>query len=185
MYLQSFNSFTIIFQNVSHGYAIPVLNEPFEVAMDDEALPEELLASAGFLLARVGSGLKTRLLDELEQAGCPGFQYGVLVLLHEGPAQTQGRIADVLGIAPSQLVGELDELEAGGLIERRRHPGDRRRHTVAITAKGNNELVKLRKVVRRVEDDYLAAIGPEARQQLHDLLLRVAGEHDTRYRRKS
>ena len=163
-----------------------MLNERVDAAADDEALPEELLASAGFLLARVGAGLKARLLDGLEQAGCPGFRYGVLALLHEGPAQTQGRIADILGIAPSQLVGELDELEADGLIERRRHPADRRRHSVAITtAKGEKELVKLRLVVHRVEDDYLAAIGSKARQQLHDLLLCVAGEHDARYRRRT
>ncbi len=147
-------------------------------------LPEELLASPGFLLARVGGGMKMRVLGELEEAGCPGFQYGVLALLREGPAQTQGRIADVLGIDRSQLVGELDQLEANGLIERRRDPLDRRRHMVAITPKGKKELVKLRGVVRRIEDEYLAPLDAESRAQLHDLLLRIAEGHDVRYRRK-
>ena len=82
----------------------------------ESLLPEELLASPGFLLARVGGGMKMRELDELEEAGCPGFQYGVLALLREGPAQTQARIADVLGVDRSQLVGELDALEAAGLL---------------------------------------------------------------------
>jgi DNA-binding MarR family transcriptional regulator len=150
----------------------------------ESPLPEELLASAGFLLARVGGGMKMRVLGELEEAGCPGFQYGVLALLREGPAQTQGRIADVLGIDRSQLVGELDELETNGLIERRRDPVDRRRHMVAITPKGKKELVKLRGVVRRIEDEYLAPLDEQSRKQLHDLLLRVAEGHDVRYRRK-
>lgn len=149
----------------------------------DTLLPEELLASAGFLLARVGGGMKARVLEELDQAGCPGFQYGVLALLQEGPAQTQTRIAQVLGIDRSQLVGELDELETNGLIERRRDALDRRRHMVAITAKGQKELVKLRNVVRRVEDEYLAPLDTNSRKQLHDLLLSIAGGHDTRYRR--
>jgi DNA-binding MarR family transcriptional regulator len=148
-------------------------------------LPDELLASVGFLLARVGSGMKLRVLGELEQAGCPGFQYGVLALLREGPAVTQGRIADVLGIDPSQLVGELDELETNGLVERRRNPLDRRRHMVAITPKGEKELVKLRRVVKRIEDEYLAPLEPETRNQLRDLLLRIAGAHDPRYRPKA
>src|SRR4051794_21873430 len=150
----------------------------------EELLPEELLASAGFLLARVGGGMKMRVLGELEQAGCPGFQYGVLALLREGPTLTQGKIADALGIDPSQLVGELDKLEANGFIARQRDPLDRRRHTVAITAKGEKELVKLRAAVRRIEDEYLAPLDAKARKRLHELLLRVAQGNDPRYRRR-
>jgi DNA-binding MarR family transcriptional regulator len=150
----------------------------------DGPIPEELLASAGFLLARVGGGMKMRVLGELEQAGCPGFQYGVLALLREGPAVRQGRIADALGIDPSQLVGELDMLEANGLVERRRDPLDRRRQMVAITPKGEKELVKLRRVVRRIEDEYLAPLDAASRAQLHALLLRVAEGQDARFRRK-
>ena len=162
---------------------IPVSSTAPETPTVESPLPEELLASAGFLLARVGGGMKMRVLGELEEAGCPGFQYGVLALLREGASQTQARIADVIGVDRSQLVGELDQLEANGLIERRRDPHDRRRHMVAITPKGKKELVRLRGVVRRIEDEYLAPLDPESRKQLHDLLLRVAKGNDARYRR--
>jgi DNA-binding MarR family transcriptional regulator len=146
-----------------HATLIPVSSTTSETQSSGESLlPEELLASPGFLLARVGGGMKMRVLDELEHAGCPGFQYGVLALLREGPAQTQARIADVLGVDRSQLVGELDELETSGLIERRRDPLDRRRHMVQITPKGKKELGKLR-----------------------DLLLRIAEGNDARYRRRA
>lgn len=154
-----------------------------ETPTPESLLPEELLASPGFLLARVGGGMKMRVLGELEEAGCPGFQYGVLAFLREGASQTQARIADVLGVDRSQLVGELDQLEASGLIERRRDPHDRRRHMVAITPKGKKELVRLRGVVRRIEDEYLAPLDAESRKRLHHLLLRVAEGHDARYRR--
>jgi DNA-binding MarR family transcriptional regulator len=161
----------------------PMSSAAPETRIGEAPLPEELLSSPGFLLSRVGLGMKMRVLDELEEAGCPGFQYGVLALLREGATETQSRIADVLGIDRSQLVGELDQLEAGGLIERRRDPQDRRRHMVAITPKGKKELVKLRAVVRRIEDEYLAPLDAESRRQLHDLLLRIAGGHDARFRR--
>lgn len=164
---------------------IPVSSAAPETPTVESSLPEELRASVGFLLARVGGGMKMRVLDELEEAGCPGFQYGVLALLREGASQTQARIADVLGVDRSQLVGELDQLEASGLIERRRDPDDRRRHMVAITPKGKKELVRLRGKVRRIEDEYLAPLDPDSRKQLHNLLLRVAEVHDARYRRKA
>jgi DNA-binding MarR family transcriptional regulator len=162
-----------------------VASAPSEISALEKPLPEELLASVGFLLARVGGGMKMRVLDELEQVGCPGFQYGVLALLREGPAVAQGRIADALGIDPSQLVGELDELEAGGFIERQRDPHDRRRQMVAITKKGEKQLVKLRAGVQRIENEYLASLDATARKQLHELLLQVAQGNDARYRRKS
>lgn len=161
----------------------PMTDTASEPSIAEPALPEELLSSPGFLLSRVGHGMKMRVLDQLEEAGCPGFQYGVLALLREGATQTQSRIADVIGVDRSQLVGELDELEAHGLIERRRDPQDRRRHMVAITPKGKKELVRLRGIVRRIEDEYLAPLDPESRRQLHDLLLRIAGGHDARFRR--
>jgi Transcriptional regulators len=154
-----------------------------EAPSKEQALPDELLKSTGFLLSRTGIGMKMRALGELEDAGCPGFQYGVLVLLSEGAAETQARIADVLGVDRSQLVGELDELEENGFVERRRDPGDRRRHTVTITPKGQRQLTKLRGILTRIEDEYFAPLDPASRQQLHDLLLRLAEGHDFRFKR--
>jgi DNA-binding MarR family transcriptional regulator len=154
-----------------------------EPQITEPALPEELLSSTGFVLVRVGMGMKTRVLGELDQAGCPGFQYGILALLREGASQTQARIADVLGVDRSQLVGELDELEEGGLIERRRDPHDRRRHMVAITPAGKREHLKLRGIVRKIEDSYLGCLDDASRKQLHGLLLDVAACNDARYKR--
>jgi DNA-binding MarR family transcriptional regulator len=153
-----------------------------EVQVIEQSLPEELLQSTGFLLSRTGVGMKMRALGELEEAGCPGFQYGVLALLSEGASETQARIADVLGVDRSQLVGELDELEENGLIERRRDPGDRRRHMVTITPKGLRQLKKLRVALAEIEEEFFAPLDAKERQQLHDLLLRLAEGHGFRFK---
>ena len=146
-------------------------------------LPEELVSSTAFLLAKVGMTVKMRMLDELEQVGCGMYEYGVLAVLAEGAQMTQAAIADALSVHRSQLVGVLDTLEGDGLVERKRDPNDRRRHAVSITADGKRRLVKLRSVVKEIERSFLEPLDEETRTALHETLLRVACSFDPRYPR--
>ncbi len=144
-------------------------------------LPEELVASTLFLLARLGYAIKARALEEFERAGMSMYQYSVLAILGEGARATQGTIADALGLDRSQLVGVLDSLEERGLIERRRDPNDRRRHTVSLTPAGKRELVELRGIVKGIEESFLAPLDDDSRTVLHSALRRVACSHDSRF----
>src|SRR5712692_6099753 len=147
-------------------------------------LPAELVASTAFLIARLGYAIKVRVVDELEQAGFSLYHYSVLATLGEGARATQATIADTLRLDRSQLVGVLDELEDQGLVERRRDQSDRRRHTVSLTPSGRKQLVKMRTIVKRIEDQFLKPLDDKSRTALHDTLLRVAAYNDDRFEQR-
>ncbi len=143
--------------------------------------PRALVSSTSHLLKRLGFKIKERSLDAFEGTGLTPMHYGVLVLLEEDPRETQATIADALGYDRSHLVGLLDELEKGGLIERRRDVEDRRRHLVSLTPEGKKTLARLRAIVTRVDDEFLAPLDTDERATLHQLLLKLAAAHDERY----
>jgi MarR family transcriptional regulator, lower aerobic nicotinate degradation pathway regulator len=140
-------------------------------------LPEELASSTPFLMKRLGFKLKDQSMAAYEQAGLHPYHHAVLAVLDEGTRETQGAIADALAYDRGQLVGLLDELEERNLVERRRDPADRRRHTVRLTPDGKRALAKLRALARQLEDEFLASLDEDERAQLHALLRRLAAQH--------
>jgi DNA-binding MarR family transcriptional regulator len=143
--------------------------------------PYELVCSPAFLLKRLGWAIKDRTVAAFEAAGASPYHYSVLAVLEESPRETQATIADALGYDRSWLVGLLDELEEAGLIERRRDPADRRRHLVSLEPAGKKRLAELRSISKGVEEEFLAPLDPEQREQLHTILLTLATHHDPRY----
>jgi DNA-binding MarR family transcriptional regulator len=161
----------------------PETPEALDLPRRPAGLPDELLDSTLFLLAKLGFAIKARAIEELESAGFTMYQYSVLAMLSEKPRETQATIADGLQLDRSQLVGILDTLEERDLVERRRDPTDRRRHTVSLTTEGKRQLVRLRSIVKRIEDGFLEPLDKETRTALHDALLRVACGYDCRFER--
>jgi DNA-binding MarR family transcriptional regulator len=98
-----------------------------------------------------------------------------LTLLREFGDQSQADLAATLRVDPTSLVGLLNELEAAGLVERRRSPQDRRRHTVALTSAGMGRLAEIERALAASEQRVLSGLDPTEQATLHALLQKATG----------
>lgn len=96
------------------------------------------------------------------------------VLRDRGPREQQD-LAGIIEMDSTNVVGLLNDLEAAGLVERRRSPTDRRRHIVQITRKGARTLAQAEFALGAVEDEVLCALDQEQREQLYSLLQQATG----------
>jgi DNA-binding MarR family transcriptional regulator len=137
-----------------------------------------LMRHTGFLLSRIGAVTRKRFTERLDALGLNLRMWGVLnVLDAEGPI-TQHSLGKSVGIDPSSMVSTIDELEANGLVERRRHPTDRRAHALHLTKRGRETLTRGRRIAREAQDELLAPLSEDEREQLHELLCRIARASD-------
>ena len=87
---------------------------------------------------------------------------------------SQQALIETIGVDASKLVGLLNDLEADGLIVRKRDPEDRRRHIVEVSAKGTARLEDAKKIAATVEEELLAGLDADQRAELLALLAQVA-----------
>ena len=77
------------------------------------------------------------------------------------------------------VVGLLNDLEASGLVERRRDPTDRRRHIVTMTEQGRKALHQAESAQQTLEDEVLGALDSNERAELSQLMRKAIKGHNT------
>jgi DNA-binding MarR family transcriptional regulator len=107
----------------------------------------------------------------------------LLVVLHaidERPI-SQGELGARLDLGRTTMVGIVDALEARGLVERRRDPGDRRAYHLVVTQAGEETLARFGPILRDCEHEILARLSTAERARLNELLRGLlAGLEDTK-----
>jgi DNA-binding MarR family transcriptional regulator len=114
--------------------------------------------------------MRLRAESALDPLGLRPRHLVALTVLRDGGDSTQQALSTTLEIDRTNLVGLLNELEAEGLIERRRSTEDRRRHMVELTQAGAERLIKAELALATVEDDVLGRLDDEQRETLYRLL---------------
>lgn len=103
----------------------------------------------------------------------PG-RVGLLILIDANPGVTQSRLAEAVRRDRSTMVGVVDQLEARGLVERRRGD-DRRTNGLRLTRAGR---LLLARALRRIADHerrIASRLSPAERRRLLQLLGKISG----------
>ncbi|MFE3191217.1 MarR family winged helix-turn-helix transcriptional regulator [Nocardia sp. NPDC059240] len=139
----------------------------------DPAYPP-LYESAAFLLAQLGSHSSARFTALLAPLGLKPAQHGCLRILEANDGQSQQQLCEALGIHRNVMVGLVDDLEKRGLVERRRHPVDRRAHAVHLLPTGREMIARTTELQRGLDVELLAPLDPADRSVLVAMLQRAA-----------
>jgi DNA-binding MarR family transcriptional regulator len=135
-----------------------------------KAAVQQLSADPGFLLSRVGAGVRAGFHEVLGGWGIRPLQYLILLVLDDGDGVSQQELCSATGIDSGNMVELLDGLEALEYARRDRDPRDRRRHVVTITPRGRSALAELHRAVQEYTAAFLSPLTAPEREQLAGLL---------------
>ncbi len=147
---------------------------------DVDPSPASLFERPAFLLGQLGSHTAGRFSDLLEPAGIGPRHFGMLRLLREHDGQSQQQLCETLGIHRNVMVGLVDELEKRELVERRKHPTDRRAHAVYLLPAAHEVLARAYEAVDALESELFANFGAQDRATLLALLQRLSVDNGLR-----
>jgi MarR family transcriptional regulator, organic hydroperoxide resistance regulator len=124
------------------------------------------LAKASQMGTRFWAGFVAKL-------GITPAQAMVLNFLGQGDEVTSRALGRRTSLDSATLTGILDRLETAGLIERRRHPADRRAIHICLTATGHKISDELYNMVIEANTEFLATLTTQEQQTLKSLLGKI------------
>ena len=128
----------------------------------------------GYAVRRAQIRLYEDFIPSLAPWGITPPRFSAMVIVSRNPGLKLTQLARIMGIARSGSVSLVDALEALGYIQRLPMPGDRRAFGLALTAKGEADLVAISAAVQAHDDRMAQALTPEERNVLRGLLARLS-----------
>ncbi len=130
----------------------------------------------GYLISRIKQK-STRIFDRmLSESGIDAFngaQGRILYVLWQQDEITISTLSARTSLANTTLTSMLDRMEAGGLIERRPDPADRRSRLIALTGKARALQSDYEQISGRMTERYYAGFSREEIIMFEDCLQRV------------
>jgi DNA-binding MarR family transcriptional regulator len=134
--------------------------------------PEQVPMST--LLAGLGRDVTARVRRAMRPLGLGAQEFLVLKQLQLLGRPSQAELADALGIDRSNFAVIAAALSDRGLVERTRDAVDRRRYVMQLSRSGERLLRRTEGAIAAAEEELLASLDQEQREQLYALLRRLA-----------
>lgn len=137
--------------------------------------PERLKSRPTWLLGRAAARSSTLLATGFRERGdgLRGYHYRLLAALDQWGAASQADLGRDTGIDRSDVTASLLDLERRGLVERTIDPSNRRRKVVTATQAGIDRLHRLDKVLDEIQEELLAPLTQDQREQFTEILKRL------------
>jgi MarR family transcriptional regulator, organic hydroperoxide resistance regulator len=135
--------------------------------------PEELEVRTWVQLVRTMTRMERRLEQALEAHGLSIAQFDILATLGFEQGITQQELAERLLVTKGNICGMIDRMEAGGSVERRPDPEDRRVNRLFLTRRGKSLLAQAAPRQQALAKEILSALEPAELQTLYALLDRL------------
>ena len=129
----------------------------------------------GALLRVPAQAIQRRIINELNAAGFKGLSFPHMAVLRfpSPDGARPGELAERAGMskqAMNRLLGSLEDL---GYLVRSDAPDEGRARIVRFTERGHAAYAKALEVLRNIEREWSAELGPEDFARLKELLFRV------------
>jgi DNA-binding MarR family transcriptional regulator len=132
-----------------------------------------LAAEIGSLLARSRRQVFQKARRRLEALGQSIFEWRLLAHLHDEGPSMQAELADATAQHPASISRLLDDMEASGLVVRRRDTVDRRRVMVELAPAGKEKYEAHYDEAVSVMEESLAPLQPDEQELLKVLLSKM------------
>jgi len=135
--------------------------------------PKEMLIGA--LLRVPAQAIHRRIINELNAAGFEELRLPhMAVLQFPGPDGVRpGMLAERAGMSKQAMNQLLRSLDALGYIARSDAPDEGRARIVRLTKRGRTAYAKIHEILRDIEREWSAELGPKHFTRLKELLLRA------------
>lgn len=142
--------------------------------------PEDDTEAISTLLPRLFGALQRRMARNLADDGLTFPQYFTLYMLAQaGGSCRMGSLANSTMQSAAAMTGIVDRLLERGLVQRERHPRDRRSVVVQLTAQGQALLARAQEKRAHWERLLLQSLSPDERHCMRALLEKMVELLDT------
>ncbi|MCF3119844.1 winged helix-turn-helix transcriptional regulator [Streptomyces arenae] len=140
--------------------------------------PRTIRTLPSWLLGRAAARGRGLVAEALAREGLKMWHHVVLSAVADLGPVAQAELGRSVSLDPKDMVGVINDLQAGGLVDRAPDPMDRRKNAITITPEGKRLVARCAEAAARANDALLAPLTAAERERFLEMLTRISGVGD-------